>query len=79
MSTPQPEYTWISRTHVTKWVAAQQAAVDGWELRVTWNPTGTVLDLFVPDQAYNPTNVDSIIRQAGYLENDMQKLGGTGG
>lgn len=79
MSMQPAEYTWISRTHVTRWDSARQQAVDGVECIVRWNRTGTVLPVFVPDQEYNPTNVDVLIRQAGYRDDDMNALGGSGG
>lgn len=73
------DYKITSRTHINHWDADTQKAVPGWNLRVTWNATGTSLEVFVPDSAYTPEKVDAAIREAGALDDQIEKLGGSRG
>lgn len=75
MSTPQPDYSIISRAQVTKWDQQLQQAIDGWQLDVRWTSTGTILRVFVALPDYNATNVDAAIRTAGALDDQIARLG----
>lgn len=79
MSTPEGDYTPLDRTQLTKWDQTRQQAVEGWQVRARWHRTGTVLTVFVPLESYNATNVDAAIRQAGYADEEVGRLGGSGG
>lgn len=73
MSTP--EYTIVARAQIAKWDNTLQTTVEGWQLDVRWTTSGTILRVFVPLDKYNPTNVDAAIRQAGYLDDEIGRLG----
>lgn len=79
MSTPETDYQIVSRVQRNKWIEATQQAVEGMEVRARWTRTGTVLTVFVPLDQYNAANVDAAIRQAGYADEEVGKLGGAGG
>lgn len=70
-------YTIESRVHLTRWDPTKQQAVPGWELTCIWAATGTRIPVFVPDDQYNPANVDAAIRNAGYKDEQIGALGGS--
>jgi hypothetical protein len=75
--TPDPTiYRIIQRNHVAQWSDALQQAVPGWDLRVQWLSTGTILPVFVPDTVYTPENIDTMIRAAGAVDERVHALGG---
>jgi hypothetical protein len=76
--TPAADYTQLDRQQINKWDATLQQAVEGWQVRARWNATGTVLTVFVPLTQYNPANVDTLIRQAGAVEDEVAALGTRG-
>ena len=78
MSAQPPEYTIRARRHIDKWDNALGQTVGGWDILAHWTRTGTILPVFVPDEQYNPTNIDALIRQAGYLDDEIARLGGSG-
>jgi hypothetical protein len=69
-------YVIVQRNHVAQWSDALQQAVPGWDLRVQWVKTGTILPVFVPDTVYTPENIDTLIRAAGALDERVHALGG---
>lgn len=82
MSTPdttaagtQGTYTIVSASQINRWDQQLQTAVEGWQLDVRWNRTGHILRVFVPLDQYNVTNVDTMIRQAGALDDEVSALG----
>lgn len=70
-------YRILSIVPVNRWVRELQEAVPSHEIRVQWASTGDVLTVYVPDATYNPTEVDSAIRQAGYNNEQVRSLGGS--
>lgn len=76
MTEPATAYRIIQRNHVSQWNEQLQQAVPGWDLRVLWAKTGTVLPVFVPDTIYTAENVDRMVRDAGRLDEQMHALGG---
>jgi hypothetical protein len=68
-------YTVIDTIQRNAWNDQLQQAQEGWQVRARWEATGTLLSVFVPDAAYNPTNVDAAIRQAGYKDEQVHSLG----
>lgn len=79
MSNGEGDYKIIGRTHIDRWNPDLQATESGWKLTVLWQATKTIIPVFVADADYNATNVDSAIRQAGYLDNSIGQLGGASG
>lgn len=75
--TDQPTvYRIVQRNHVAQWSDQLQQAVPGWDLRVLWASTGTILPVFVPDTVYTPDNIDRMIRDAGAVDERVHALGG---
>lgn len=79
MTTPARDYSILSRTHIDKYDPAVQTVVSGWQLKVLWASTGTVLNVFVPDASYSPDTVDAEIRAQGALDDQIGTLGLSGG
>lgn len=69
-------YVIVSRVHVNQWNTDLQAAIPGWDIRARWTSTGALLPVFVPDDAYTPANVDTLIRAAGAVDDAVHALGG---
>lgn len=69
-------YRIVSRVHVNRWDDSLQTTVPGWEIKALWLRTGTVLPVFVPDQAFTAPNVDALIREAGARDDQIHALGG---
>lgn len=75
--TDQPTvYRIVQRNHVAQWSDQLQQAVPGWDLRVLWASTGTILPVFVPDTVYTTENIDTMIRDAGAKDEAVHALGG---
>lgn len=70
-------YSVLDRVQLNKWDDVRQQAVEGWQVRARWAATGTVLTVFIPLATYNPTEVDTAIRQAGYNDEAIGALGGS--
>ncbi len=74
--TPALTYTILLPTvHTTEWDAQLQQAVTGWQIRALWAATGNILPVFVPDTHYTPENVDTLIRAAGAVDEQVAALG----
>lgn len=69
-------YTILQRVHRNQYDAATDTVIPGWALTVRWGATGTVIPVFVPDADYTPPGVDTAIRQAGTLDDQIERLGG---
>lgn len=76
MSSTPTVYRIVQRNHVAQWSDQLQQAVPGWDLRVLWASTGTILPVFVPDTVYTPDNIDRMIRDAGAVDERVHALGG---
>lgn len=75
MSDSQRVYAILQRLHVNQWDDRLQDVVSGWQIKAQWASTGTVLEVFVPDSHYTADNVDTAIRQAGELDEQVHALG----
>lgn len=71
----EPVYTILSRVHVNQWDNDRQTAVAGWSIQAKWRATGTVLPVFILDDAYTADNVDRAIRAAGARDEAVHALG----
>ncbi len=69
------QYAIVSRTILNRWDPEKLEAVEGWEIRARWASTGTLLKVFVPAATYNATEVDTAIRAAGHLDDQIGALG----
>lgn len=69
------DYTILSRTQLNRYDPATQQAVEGWDVQARWTRSGTVLKVFVPLATYSATEVDTAIRQAGALDDQVGALG----
>lgn len=79
MTAPARDYTILTRTHIDKYDPNVQTVVSGWQLKVQWGNTGTILSVFVPDTVYTTDNVDALIRQQGDLDDQVGALGAPSG
>lgn len=68
-------YTIVGQVQRSKFDPALQQAVEGWDVTVRWGEAGQVFTVFVPDSAYNPTNVDAAVRQQGATIDQVAALG----
>lgn len=73
----QPDYTVLSQVHKPQWSQALQQAVQGWEITVRDNVTGTVLPVFVDDEHYSADNARILIEAALEPIRQIAGLGAT--
>jgi hypothetical protein len=51
--------------HVRRWDQAQEAIVDGWEIKAEWFGNGSVIRVFVPEGVDIAEHADRLIRHQG--------------
>lgn len=68
-------YTILASVPLNYFDPALQEAVPSHQVTARWSSTGSVIRVTIPDTAYNATEVDSRIRQAGYAEDQVFALG----
>lgn len=63
MSTPA-DYTTVTQVYAPKWFPSLNAAINGWNVQVRDNVTGTILTVFVDEDHYTVDNVRAAVENA---------------
>lgn len=70
------QYSIVSIRKRNKYDPDLSEAVEGHDVTAKWAATGDVLTVFVPGVDLDPTDADTMIRQAGYKREQVRALGG---
>lgn len=71
------QYTVDTIVQMNKYLPLRREAVAGHEVTAVWAATGDVITVFVPGDELDPTETDTLIRQAGYKREQARALGGS--
>lgn len=66
--------TWVSRVHTTWYDTTAQQSYEGMDLKFIWKPTGSLLEVKIPDATYTAANVYKAILAVGNQDNTVHGL-----